>query len=324
MSPGDTAIVATSGAFGDRWIKIVEAYGARAVTVSAEWGRDVDPAGVEKALRAHPQAKAVFCQLTETSTGVVNDVQRYAQLTGASEAVLVVDAISGLGGQDIQTDAWRVDIVVAGSQKGLMTAPGISMASVGPKAWKLIEASKSPRFYFDFRKMKKSLPDHETPWTPPVTLFAALAEAIRHIRAEGLANIFQRHAWLAEATRAAVTALGLELFAKNPCNVLTSVVVPQGVDGKAMIKRLRDDYGVSIAGGQLELAGKIFRLAHMGYMDRFDVLIALSATEMILHQLGARIELGKGVAAAEKVMLSRAKALSNAGPAAAGAKAAVL
>jgi len=305
LSPGDTAIVATSGAFGDRWCKILETFGATVVAVKAEWGLAVNPSDVEEALKATPQAKAVFCQLTETSTGVVNDIRRFAELTAASQAILVVDAISGLVGQDINTDAWGVDVVVAGSQKGLMTAPGLAMASVSERAWKLVEAAKNPRFYFDWRKMRKSVPDKETPFTPPVTLVVSMAEALRQIKAEGLSNIFARHAWLAQATRAGVTALGLEIFAKQPCNVLTSVVVPAGVDGKKIIKKMREDYGVSIAGGQVHLMGKIFRLAHMGYMERFDVIIALSAVEMILHELGYKLELGKGVAAAERILLNK-------------------
>jgi aspartate aminotransferase-like enzyme len=303
LSRGDTAIVATSGAFGERWVKICEAFGAKVVQAKAEWGRAVDPSEVEKALRANPTAKAVFCQLTETSTGVVNDVQRYAQLTNATPAILVVDAISGLGGQDIQMDNWKVDVVVSGSQKGLMTAPGLAMVSLSDKAWKLVETAKNPRFYFDFRKMRKSIPEKETPWTPPVSLVVSMAEALRQIREEGMENVLRRHAWLAEATRAGVQALGLEIFAKEPCNVLTSVVVPEGVNGKALISKMREDYGVSIAGGQLHLMGKIFRLAHMGYMGRFDVIIALSATEMMLQELGYRVEFGKGVAAAQKILV---------------------
>jgi serine---pyruvate transaminase len=305
LSPGDTAIVATSGAFGDRWVKIIQAFGGKPVVIKAEWGYAIEPAEIEKALAANPGAKAVFCQLTETSTGVVNDIQRFAQIVNKTDAILVVDAISGLGGQDIQTDAWNVDVVVSGSQKGLMTAPGLAMASLSEKAWKAVANAKNPRFYFDFLKMRKSLPDNETPWTPPVTLIVSMAEALRQIKEEGLQNVLQRHTWLAEATRAGVKALGLEIFAKNPCNVLTSVTVPAGVDGKKIIKKMRDDYGVSIAGGQVDLVGKIFRLAHMGYMDRFDVIIALSATEMILQELGYAVELGKGVGAAQRILLKR-------------------
>jgi aspartate aminotransferase-like enzyme len=302
VNAGETAIVATSGAFGDRWGKLLEAYGAQVVYVKAEWGRAVNPTDLAKALKLTPQAKAVFCQHTETSTGVVTDLSEFGRLVAGTPAVLVVDAISGLAGQELQTDAWKLDVVVSGSQKGLMTAPGLSVIAAGPKAWPLIEASKNPRFYLDWRKMKKSIPDNETPFTPAVTLVVSMDEALRQIKAEGLPSIWARHAWMAQATRAGIAAMNLELFAKDPCNVLTSVVVPEGIDGKKLVKRLREDYGVSVAGGQAHLLGKIFRLAHMGYMERFDVIIALSAVEMMLHDMGRPIELGKGVAAAERIL----------------------
>ncbi len=322
MSAGDTAIVASSGAFGERWGKLLETYGAKVIWVRAADGYAVDPAKIQQALKDNSEAKAVFCQHTETSTGVVTDLKRLGEIVSATSAVLVVDAISGLGGQDLQTDNWKLDVVVAGSQKGLMTAPGLAMVSLSERAWKLIEASKSPRFYFDYRKMKKSIPQKETPFTPAVTLLVSMAEALRQIKQEGLPNVFARHAWLAEATRAGVQALGLEIFAKNPCNVLTSVVVPNGIDGKKLVKRMREDYGVSIAGGQVHLEGKIFRLAHMGYMDRFDVIIALAALEMMLHEMGATVELGKGVAAAQRVLVTKSAATSGAtaAPTAAGVR----
>ncbi len=307
LSPGDTAIVAACGAFGERWGKLLDTYCAKVVFVRAEDGHAVAPDKLESAVREHPEAKAVFCQHTETSTGVVTDLKRFGEIVAATPAVLVVDAISGLGGQDLQADAWKLDVVVSGSQKGLMTAPGLAMASVSEKAWKLNASAKNPRFYFDYKKMRESVPEKETPYTPAVTLVVSMAEALRQIKQEGLSNVLARHTWLAEATRAGIQALGLELFAKNPCNVLTSVVVPSGVDGKKLIKRLREDYGVSIAGGQLHLLGKIFRLAHMGYMDRFDVIIALSAIEMMLHDMGAAIELGKGVAAAQRILTRTGK-----------------
>jgi len=319
LSPGDTAIVGSAGAFGERWGKQAETYGAKVVYVRSEGGYAVDPAAIESALKEHPEAKVVFVQHTETSTGIVNDLKRIGAIVAATPAVLAVDAISGLGGQELRTDDWKLDLVVSGSQKGLMTAPGLAMASVSEKAWKLIEASKSPRFYFDYRKMKKSIPEKETPFTPAVTLVVSMAEALRQIKQEGLENVFARHLWLAEATRAGVEALGLEVFAKNPCSVLTSVVVPAGVDGKKIVSRLRDEYGVSIAGGQLALMGKIFRLAHMGYMERFDVIIGISAVEMILTEMGHPVELGKGVAAAQRVLLKRKSPAANAAPAAAAA-----
>jgi aspartate aminotransferase-like enzyme len=320
ISAGDTAIVASSGAFGERWGKILERYGAKVVWVREPSGHAIVPAKVEDALKQNPGAKAVFTQHTETSTGVVNDVSKLGEIIAKTSAVFVLDAISGLGGQELRTDDWKVDVVVAGSQKGLMTAPGLAMVSVSTKAWPLVEASKSPRFYFDYRTMKKSIPNKETPYTPAVTLVVSMAEALRQIKQEGIEQIWARHAWLAHATREGVKALGLTIFAKTPCNVLTSIDVPAGVDGKKIIKRMREEYGVSIAGGQVELEGKIVRLAHMGYMGRFDVIVGLSALEMMLHDMGAKIELGKGVAAAQKLLLKEPKAIAASVPTPAGVR----
>jgi aspartate aminotransferase-like enzyme len=308
LSPSDTAIVASSGVFGDRFSKIMDVYGIKAVLVREPDGYPVSASKIEEALQKNPSAKAVFATHTETSTGVVNDIAAIGKVVAKSSAILVVDAISGLAGQELRTDAWAIDVVCTGSQKGLMTAPGLAMVSVSSKAWSFVEASKSPRFYFDWRKMKKSVAEKQTPFTPPVTVIAAQAEALRRIKQEGIENVFTRHAWLANATREAVQALGLSLFAKAPCNVLTSITVPAGVDGKAIVKRMREDYGVSIAGGQGDLVGKIIRLAHMGFMERFDVIIGISALEMMLHQLGYKVELGKGVAAAERAFLNQPKA----------------
>ncbi len=307
LSPGDTALVASSGVFGDRFTKILEVYGVKTVVLREPDGQVTVPSKIEDALKKNPQIKAVFATHTETSTGIVNDIQAIGKIVAQTPAVLVVDAVSGLVGQDLRTDDWKIDVVCTGSQKGLMTAPGLGMISVSVKAWPLVEAAKCPRFYFDWRKMKKSVAEKQTPFTPPVTVLVAQAEALRLIKQEGLANVFARHAWMANATREAVKALGLKLFAQIPCNVLTSITVPAGVDGKAIVKRMREDYGVSIAGGQGDLVGKIIRLAHMGYMERFDVIVGISALEMMLHQLGYKVELGKGVAAAERAFLSTSK-----------------
>jgi aspartate aminotransferase-like enzyme len=307
VSPGDTAIVASSGAFGERWGKILERYGVQVVFVREPEGQAIAPAKIAEALKKTPQAKAVYATHTETSTGVVNDIREIGRIVAATPAVLVLDAISGLGGQELRTDDWKVDVVVSGSQKGLMTAPGLAMVSVSPKAWSLVEASKSPRFYFDYRTMRKSIPNKETPYTPAVTLVVSMAEALRQIKSEGLENIWARHAWLANATREGIKAMGLTIFAQTPCNVLTSINVPSGVDGKKLVKRMREEYGVSIAGGQVDLEGKIIRLAHMGYMDRFDVIVGLTALEMMLKDMGWSIELGKGVSAAERILITPPK-----------------
>ena len=311
LSPGDTALVATSGVFGDRFVKILEIYGIKTNVQREPDGQIVSPSKMEDALKKNPAIKAVYVTHTETSTGVVNDIEAIGKIVAQTSAVLVVDAVSGLVGQELRTDAWKIDVVCTGSQKGLMTAPGLGMVCVSPKAWALVETAKSPRFYFDWRKMKKSVAEKQTPFTPPVTVIAAQAEALRLIKQEGLENVLARHAWLANATREAVKALGLTLFAQVPCNVLTSIIVPEGIDGKAIVKRMREDYGVSIAGGQGDLVGKIIRLAHMGYMERFDVIIGISALEMMLHELGHKVELGKGVAAAERAFLSKPKPASR-------------
>jgi len=308
LSPGDKALVVSTGVFGDRYKKICDAYGINALYIREPEGEIAVPAKIEEALKKNPDIKVVFVTHTETSTGVVNPIEAIGKIVVKTPAVLAVDSVSGLGGQDLQTDNWHCDVVCSGSQKGLMTAPGLAIVSVAPKAWPLVEASKSPRFYFDWRKMKKSIADKETPFTPPVTIVVAQAEALRLIKQEGLQNVFARHTWLAQATRAGVQAMGLKLFAKVPCDVLTSITVPEGLNGKAIVKRLREEYGVSIAGGQVDLEGKIVRLAHMGYMERFDVIIALSALEMMLYELGHKVELGKGVGAAEKIFLDKSKA----------------
>jgi aspartate aminotransferase-like enzyme len=308
LSPGDKALVISTGWFGDRFKKICDSYGVNALFIREPEGDVAIPSKVEEMLKQNPDIKVVFVTHTETSTGVVNPIQEIGDIVAKTKAVMAVDSVSGLAGQDLQTDNWHCDVVCTGSQKGLMTAPGLAIMSVGPKAWPLVEASKSPRFYFDWRKMKKSVADKETPFTPPVTIVVAQAEALRLLKQEGLQNVFARHLWLAEATRAGVKALGLEIFAKVPCSVLTSIKVPAGLNGKVIVKKLREDYGVSIAGGQGDLDGKILRLAHMGYMERFDVIIALSALEMILHELGHPVQLGKGVAAAELVFLDKSKA----------------
>jgi len=305
LSPGDPALVISTGWFGDRFKKICDTYGVNAHFIREPEGEVAVASKVEDFLKQHPEIKVVFATHTETSTGVVNPIKEIGEIVAKTNAVFAVDSVSGLAGQDLQTDNWKIDVVCTGSQKGLMTAPGLAIVSVSPKAWPLVEAAKCPRFYFDWRKMKKSVAEKQTPFTPAVTVIASMGEALRQIKEEGLQNVFKRHLWLAEATRAGVSALGLKIFAKVPCSVLTSVVVPEGINGKTIVKRMREEYGVSIAGGQGDLDGKIIRLAHMGFMERFDVIIAISALEMMLTDLGYKLELGKGVAAAQKILMKK-------------------
>jgi len=304
LSAGDTALVVQGGKFGERWTEICQAYGITAEVLDVEWGKGVDPAEIAKRLKANPKIKAVFTTLCETSTGVANDLEAIGKVVKETPAVLVVDAISGLGAIDIKTDAWFCDVVVSGSQKGLMLPPGLGFISVSAKAWKLVEVSKSPRYYLDLRKAKKALDKTDTPFTSSITLIIALNEALKMIKEDGLENIFARHRKMAEATRAAMKGLGLELFAPSASSdAVTAVKLPAGIDGEKLVKTMRDTYGVTIAGGQAELKGKVIRIAHMGYIGEFDIILGISCLEKVLQQSGYKFNLGAGLKAAEEIFL---------------------
>ncbi len=304
LSAGDTALSIQGGKFGERWTEICKAYGIIVEVIDVEWGKAVDPSLIDKKLKANPEIKAVFTTLCETSTGVVNDIAAIGKVVKNTKAVLVVDAISGLGAIDLKTDDWSCDIVVSGSQKGLMLPPGLGFISVSPKAFKLIEASKSPRYYLDLRRAKKALDKTDTPFTPAITLIIALTEALKMMKEDGLDAVFARHKKMADATRAAMKALGLDLFASTASSdVVTAVKVPQGIDGEKLVKVMRDTYGVTIAGGQAELKGKIFRIAHMGFIEEFDVITGISCLEKVLTQMGYKFQLGLGIKAAEEIFL---------------------
>ncbi len=305
LSPGDTVITVEAGKFGERWTEICRAYGINCEVLKVEWGKSVEPKDIETKLKpAKGKIKAVFATLCETSTGAATDIQAIGEVVKAEQAILVVDAISGLGAIDLQADKWNCDVVVSGSQKGLMLPPGLGFISVSPKAWKLAESSKCPKYYFDLKAAKKAYASTDTPWTPAIGLVIALNEAIKLMRAEGLEKIFAWHAKMAEAVRAAVKALGLELFAPNAfSDVVTAVKVPAVIDGEKLVKSMRDTHGVTIAGGQSEMKGKIFRFAHMGYIGEYDIIAGISCLEKVLSQMGYEFELGAGVSAAEKVFL---------------------
>ncbi len=305
LSPGDTALTVSAGKFGERWAALCKAYGVKAQEIKVPYGYAVDPQEIAKALKADKNIKAVYTTLCETSTGVLTDIKAIGEIVRDTQAVLVVDAISGLGADDLQADAWGVDVVVSGSQKGLMIPPGLAFASLSAKAWKLEEKSTLPKFYFSYKKAKKSLADFDNPFTPAITLVVALQESLKLITAEGLDNVLKRHAKLAAATRAGVKALGLELFSPlAPANTVTAVKVPAGVDGVKLVKDLRDELGITMAGGQGDdMKGKLFRVAHLGYVNEFDVIVALSAIEMILDKQGFSFTAGAGVKAAQETIL---------------------
>ena len=302
LSPGERAIVILGGKFAERWQHLAQAFGASVTTVPVAYGEAVDPEQVRQALKAHPDAKVVFSTLCETSTGVVHDLAAIGAIVRASPAVLVTDAISGLLADACKTDAWGLDVVVTGSQKGLMLPPGLAFMSVSSKAWSRVEQAKSPRFYFDLRLYRKALEDDDTPFTSSVSLVVALDEALTLLLEDGVERVLQRVALMAQATRAGVEAMGLSLFAKRPSNAVTAVSVPNGVDGKKLTTHMQDRYHVTIAGGQGEMAGKVFRIAHMGAIAPFDLLVALSAVELSLLELGWPLSPGEGLKAAQHVI----------------------
>ena len=304
LSPGDRVVVASAGNFGERWLRIVQAYGIEPVHVAHEWGERLDPARIGAAA-AEAETAAVFVTQSETSTGVVHDIERIAGETAPTGAVLVVDAVSSLGGIELATDAWGVDVVVAGSQKALMCPPGLAFASVSPRAWDRVEASTLPRFYLDWRRAAAAQAKNDTAFTPAVSLVAALREALALIDARGRETIWAHNRRLAHAAREGVKALGLELFSPDDDTsaMVTAFRMPDGVDGQRCYAVLRDRYGIVLAGGQGELRGRIMRIGHMGYMNEFDIVTALSGLELALAELGYRAPRpGAGVARATELL----------------------
>ena len=304
LGRGDKAITVEGGKFGERWSELCQVYGVETEIIKVTWGKAVEVSEIKKALESRKDIKALFITLTETSTGVSTDIKAIGEVVKKTDAVLVVDAISGLGVTDFQTDNWSVDVAVAGSQKGLMLPPGLAFVSVSPKAWSLIDKSKSPRYYFDLKGAKKAAEKADTPFTPAIGIILALNESLRLIKEAGLEKLFSHYEKLARATREAAWALGLTLYAqgKNISNVLTAINVPQGIDGEKLVKVMRDTQGITVAGGQAELKGKIIRISHMGCLDEYDILTGISCLEKVLLEMGYKITLGVGVAAAQKVI----------------------
>lgn len=311
ISPGDPVLVLSCGYFGERWRRLCTTYGAEVTLLEYPWGDTVEPDDVRRALAERDDYVAVFVTQSETSTGAVNDIERIGAAVKGHPAVLVVDAVSGLGATELRTDEWGVDVLVSGSQKALMTPPGVSFVTVSEAAWAAHERAENPSFYFSWReaKMALQLADPQMPWTPPVATMLSLDKALELIREEGLPAVFARHRVLGRATREAAKGLGLELFAgENPeAASVTSVRVPAGIDGRELTRVMRVRYGVTIAGGQGELEGKIFRLGHCGYFGPFDIITAVSALEMTLTDLGYDPPLGAGLAAAERVFMEERK-----------------
>ncbi len=302
VARGGKAIVLESGKFSERWRLICERFGIEVVRYEVPWGDPFDAAEVARLLDAHGDAAAVYTTLSESSTGVGHDIEAIGRVVGPRRALLVVDAISGAGVMECRTDAWGIDLLVVGSQKALMGPPGLAFLAVSPAAWKQIESvAQRPSFYFDLPAYRRSLAAPETPYTPAIPLVWSLAETLRTIRSDGIERIWARAKTLAKATRAGMEALGLKLVARRPADGLTAVYFPAGLDGKAFLNRLESRFGVKLAGGQGPLKGRIFRIAHMGMLDELDVLSAIAAIELVLHEMGLPVALGAGVAAASRV-----------------------
>jgi aspartate aminotransferase-like enzyme len=309
LPPGSKAICLISGRWGERWRNIARGLGIEVVAVTVPYGQDVPPALLAEALRQHPDAAAVCSTLSETATGVKNDIAGYGRLVASSNALLLVDAISGLGCVECRTDDWQVDLCLAGSQKGLMLPPGLAFVSVSDKAWQKIDSNPAPRsFYFDLKRYRDAMRTGDTPFTPANTLVRALRTSLKMLRGEGVAALWAKYARLAAAARAGLSAMNLELFARVPAESLTVARVPDGLDGGVLLAKLEKQYGVKLAGGQDTLKGKIIRLAHMGHIDAFDVLAALSGLELVLLEMGHALEPGAGVAAAQRVLAEGVRA----------------
>jgi serine---pyruvate transaminase len=309
IAPGDVAVVASCGKFGQRWAELCDAYGAETVHLEFEWGEKVDPAEVERALAQRGGGvKALFTTHSETSTGVLNDVRSLAEAAAEHGAVSVFDAVSGLGVVDFPMDEWGADVVVSGSQKALMSPPGLAFAAVSERALDVAADARrrgARNYYFDWARtlagQRKDPPD--SPFTPAVTLLRGLDVALRMIEDETLSAVFERHAVLGRAAREAVKGLGLELFGPEDenANVVTVARTPDGIDGAAIPKLMRDRYGITIAGGQGHLKGKIVRIAHCGYYGAFDVLTSITGLELALDELGFDVSFGAGVSRAQQV-----------------------
>jgi len=305
LSKGDKAIVVRGGKFGERWGEICKAYGIEFIPIDVAWGKAVDPKRIKELLESDPSIRAVYTQASETSTGVKHPIQEVADLVKRYEdRVIVVDAITGIGVFNIPTDAWGLDVVISGSQKALMLPPGLSFAALSDKAWKFVERSSLPKYYFDFKKELKNTKKNQSSYTPAISLFVGLRESLHMIRKEGLEAVFRRHEKLAEATRRAVKALGLELYAPDsPSNAVTAVKIPDGIDGEKLKDLFFEKFGITVAGGQDRVKGKIIRIAHLGYYERLDMVMVISALEMLLKGMGYAFELGAGVKAAEEILM---------------------
>jgi len=278
-----------------------------AVVLEAPYGQVVKPEAVAQSLATNPGVKGVFVQASETSTGAVHDVRAMGEAVKKTGAIFVVDAITAIGTMPLDIDGWGIDICIGGSQKAFMIPPGLAFMAIGPKAWAFMDTAKLPKYYFSLKKERKMSAGGESAWTPSTALMLAMAEALIYIKQLTMAKLVDNAQQLAYATRVACTALGLELFAAdNPGSSVTSIKAPKGMDSGIIVKEFRSRFGSIIANGQGSMKGQIFRIAHLGYFDFPDLFAMVAELELILHANGVPIELGKGVAAVQRVYAERA------------------
>ncbi len=301
FSPGDEVVVCSAGKFGERWVEIMKAWGIKATVLSAPYGDAVQPETLEKTLAENRNIKGVFVQASETSTGTQHDVKRMGEIVKRTDAIFVVDAITGIGTMPLDIEGWGLDIVIGGSQKAFMIPPGLAFVAISPKAWALADSSKAPRFYFDLKKEKKNAVNGESAWTPNIALLLALAEALKYIKSIGMDKVILNAQLLARATREACQALGLQLFSTSPGSSVTAVRPPAGMDSGVIIKEFRNRFNAIITNGQGTMKGQIFRLAHLGYFDFHDLFAVIAELELILHAAGYPVQFGTGVAAVQNV-----------------------
>lgn len=308
FSPGDKVLIASIGVFGDRFAKIADTFGLQVDKIAVDWGKAVDSGIIKQKLDEdkNNEIKAVIVTHNETSTGVTNDIEAIGKLTANTDRLFIVDAISSIGGLDIQTDNWGIDLVIGSSQKALMTPPGLAFVSASPKAWEAHKNSRLPKFYWNYSAYKKGLEQElpDAPYTPAIALMIAQNEAIKLIREEGLQNVFERHKKLALAAQAGAGALGLELLPDKSVSsyIITAIKAPQGIDIENVRKVMNLKYNIMVAGGQQHLKGNIIRIGHCGYVNRFDLIKTFTALEYALKENGYPVELGKSVSAVEEAL----------------------
>jgi aspartate aminotransferase-like enzyme len=309
FSPGDRVIVCSAGKFGERWAEIAKAWGLDAIVLTEEYGGSVSAQRVADTLQANPNARGVFVQASETSTGAEHDVRGMAQAIQKTDAIFVVDAITGLGTMPLDINGWGLDVVIGGSQKAFMIPPGLAFLSISSKAWAFADTSKLPRYYFNLKKEKKNAANGESSWTPATSLLLAFAEALKYVKSIGMDKLIANAQQLAGATRAAARALNLELFAPgSPCSAVTSIKPPAGMDSGAIVKQYRNRFGSIIANGQGSMKGQIFRIAHLGYFDFPDLFAVIAELEIILAANGFPVKFGSGVAAVQNAYADAALA----------------